>query len=477
MMSRINGKGSFRGIPFLIEDNQDINGGRRLVSHEYPLRNDGLVEDLGKKQRGYDVNCLVIGDDYLEQAEKLINALEADGKGTLDHPFWGKKEVFVESYRCNSSTASLRVARFSIMFYPAVAELAPDTAEDTLFGALDKYAKALETLAEDFGGFIEDVAILLDSTTDNGLFELIDSVVDFIDNCFRGISRTVGTGKTVRKKLNAIRNRIYALSLEPQTLATEIQQLFTLASQPQINRRHIRQQINNYQLILAVIKKVAGSQSTYYDGKNDNSSAKTESNMVSGAIKQELSYTDVAQLANEKRARQAQVTPLRTNSSYDVKSVVRAFERKLVVYTQTIVLMEYGNAVAKALNTHKINPQTGRQALNTHIDLVAKSDVVHYADELNQQLDGTALTFADSGMWNSYLAVSQYRLALISDLRTRGDTLKKSRQITLRETAPALAVMYAQTGNAAGWLQFCKRNNVRHPLLVIGGQNMEVIDG
>lgn len=125
----------------------------------------------------------------------------------------------------------------------------------------------------------------------------------------------------------------------------------------------------------------------------------------------------------------------------------------------------------------QLDRKTGRQALNTHIDLVAKSDVVHYADELNQQLDGTALTFADSGMWNSYLAVSQYRLALISDLRTRGDTLKKSRQITLRETAPALAVMYAQTGNAAGWLQFCKRNNVRHPLLVIGGQNMEVIDG
>lgn len=525
-MSKISGKGTFRGVPFLIEESQNINGGRRLVSHEYPLRNDGLVEDLGKKQRTYDVSCLVIGDDYLAQAEKLINALEADGKGTLNHPYWGKKEVFVENYQCDTSTSALRVARFSITFYPAVSELAPDTAEDTLFGALDKYSKALDDLAEEFAAFCEDIALLLENSTDNGLFRLIDALLNFIESGFQSISRVVGAGKAVRKKLNAIRNRIYALSLEPRALAKEIQALFTLASKPQINKSHIRHKLNNYQLILTAINKTAinqdikiknrallsGSYLIYNDkinsgvnntanaGENNTSGStaidSTTSqggsntvnagtgikatiglNIISGVAKTELNRADIAQLATEKRARQAQATPLRTGSRYEVRSVVQAFEQELVLFVQALVLLEYGNAVASALSAPKLNTQAERRAVNSQFELAAKSDVTRYADELNQQLDETALTFADSGFWGSYLAISQYRLALISDLRTRGEALKNSRQITLRESAPALAVMYAQTGNAAGWLQLCERNNVRHPLLVIGGQNLEVIDG
>lgn len=40
-MRQKSGKGSFRGVPFLIEDEQGMDGGRRLVRYEYPLRDDG----------------------------------------------------------------------------------------------------------------------------------------------------------------------------------------------------------------------------------------------------------------------------------------------------------------------------------------------------------------------------------------------------------------------------------------------------
>lgn len=48
-MAKITGKGSFAGVPFLIEENQSIDGGRRLVKHEYPLRDEGLNEKLRQK--------------------------------------------------------------------------------------------------------------------------------------------------------------------------------------------------------------------------------------------------------------------------------------------------------------------------------------------------------------------------------------------------------------------------------------------
>lgn len=96
MANKITGKGSFRGVPFLIEEEQGLDGGRRIVSHEYPLRDEGLTEDMGKRLRRYQVSCLVIGDDHIEQAEKLIDALEASGAGTLKHPYFGTLEVRVD---------------------------------------------------------------------------------------------------------------------------------------------------------------------------------------------------------------------------------------------------------------------------------------------------------------------------------------------------------------------------------------------
>lgn len=103
MASKITGKGSFRGVPFLIEEEQGLDGGRRIVSHEYPLRDEGLTEDMGKRLRRYQVSCLVIGDDHLAQAEKLIDALEASGAGTLKHPYFGTIEVRVDDYRDRKS--------------------------------------------------------------------------------------------------------------------------------------------------------------------------------------------------------------------------------------------------------------------------------------------------------------------------------------------------------------------------------------
>ncbi|WP_265331418.1 DNA circularization N-terminal domain-containing protein [Pasteurella multocida] len=49
------------------------------------LRNDGLTE-IWANATSLSVSCLVIGDDHIDQAEALVDALEADGAGTLKHP-------------------------------------------------------------------------------------------------------------------------------------------------------------------------------------------------------------------------------------------------------------------------------------------------------------------------------------------------------------------------------------------------------
>lgn len=81
--------GSFRGVPFYVESVEDT-GGRRVIVHEFPYRDDPYVEDLGKAAQGFRFDGYVIGDDYLAQRDALIEACSSSAEvGELIHPYRG----------------------------------------------------------------------------------------------------------------------------------------------------------------------------------------------------------------------------------------------------------------------------------------------------------------------------------------------------------------------------------------------------
>ncbi len=84
---------SFRGIPFFVEGS-DMGFGRRNIGHEYVYRDVPFSEDLGKKARSFSIQAYVFGDDYLEQMDRLIEAIEGNATpGTLIHPTKGSMLV------------------------------------------------------------------------------------------------------------------------------------------------------------------------------------------------------------------------------------------------------------------------------------------------------------------------------------------------------------------------------------------------
>lgn len=79
---------SFRGVPFLV-DTVERSGGRRVVVHEFPLRDAPFIEDLGRKAVGYRVDGYVLGSDYLTQMNELLDALDGvEGPGELVLPYF-----------------------------------------------------------------------------------------------------------------------------------------------------------------------------------------------------------------------------------------------------------------------------------------------------------------------------------------------------------------------------------------------------
>lgn len=113
---------SFRGVAFFVEGS-DRGGGRRAVVHEFPLRDDPFVEDLGRRARTFRVDGYVIGDDYLAQRDALLAALEdVAGPGELVHPYHGVRRAICLNVTVRETRADGGMATFAIEFAEAPAQ-------------------------------------------------------------------------------------------------------------------------------------------------------------------------------------------------------------------------------------------------------------------------------------------------------------------------------------------------------------------
>lgn len=119
--------GSFRGVPFHLKSSSS-SGGRRTVLNEFPLRDQPMTEDMGRRARKFQLSMTVIGPDYMAQRDRLIAALETAGPGTLMHPFRGELLVAViDGYSCEESTEQGGLARISATFVEAGEAPRPDS--------------------------------------------------------------------------------------------------------------------------------------------------------------------------------------------------------------------------------------------------------------------------------------------------------------------------------------------------------------
>ncbi|EKI8827242.1 DNA circularization protein, partial [Escherichia coli] len=110
---------SFRGVPFKVEE-ESAGTGRRVETHEYPNRDKPYTEDLGKVTFRPSITAYVVGDDCFDQRDRLIEALNKPGPGTLVHPTYGELKVCVDGeVRVSTSKSEGRIVRFDLKFVEA----------------------------------------------------------------------------------------------------------------------------------------------------------------------------------------------------------------------------------------------------------------------------------------------------------------------------------------------------------------------
>jgi len=136
---------SFRGVAFLVEDSER-SGGRRVVSHEFPYRDDPFREDLGRRARSFRITGYVLGDDYMTQRDALLSALEDEsGPGQLVHPYYGVKVAICETLSCHETKSDGGYASFALEFVEAPAQTPVPVAVANPTGQVSDAADAAQT--------------------------------------------------------------------------------------------------------------------------------------------------------------------------------------------------------------------------------------------------------------------------------------------------------------------------------------------
>lgn len=105
---------SFRGVSFHVEKDT-VETGRRLVIHEFPLKDDPYIEDLGRDTNKLNVTAYLVGNDVDSGEKSLRSACEQRGAASLVLPL-ERFRVHCEKCSRDASKDKLGYIAFQLSF-------------------------------------------------------------------------------------------------------------------------------------------------------------------------------------------------------------------------------------------------------------------------------------------------------------------------------------------------------------------------
>jgi prophage DNA circulation protein len=139
---------SFRGVGFYIDASGGM-GGRRLAEHEFPLRETGSLEDLGKRLNRYKFKAWVVGDDYMPQRDALLSACQDySTAAVLVHPYLGEITCRSGALTWTESKDRGGYCEFDLLFVVDDSQPSPVSTTDTVSALLSGVASFLTVAAQ-----------------------------------------------------------------------------------------------------------------------------------------------------------------------------------------------------------------------------------------------------------------------------------------------------------------------------------------
>ncbi|MDC9594880.1 DNA circularization protein [Xenorhabdus sp. IM139775] len=471
--SRIGtGKGTFRNVPFYIIDDATVSGGRRVVRHEYPLRDDGETEDMGLTTREYSFTAVVFGDDYLDQRDALITALETAEPGEMDHPYYGKQQVQIETYTVRESCYTGGVALFSVTFVPAADNTAPIVSQQPELNDQSLTGSILADIKENWETFTSAV----NQATER--LNAIENTVNTIVNGIRSLPANSGMNQLLGAAL-ALKGSLKNLINAPFQLFDDISGLISGMAEvatPDIANRVLR-------------KTSSGIQSQFRSNVPAVAKLQQVVNIATGIfIAKELASVTLNAAAAS--ARGQQLAPALTQAPFQHNLMLLEAPQSVAlsglttpsVSTQTpfqggLMPFETSSTAALAGLAASEFIATDSAAIEIIPLIETLDDVRQSSAELDETLMQLIVETGDLGWFRTSDQLRHFRLVLLQQMQATASALPTARSIHVMGTEPALVTLYRETGGVAQINRFIRRNGIRHPAFVSGGLAVEVIHG
>lgn len=413
---------SFRGVAFEVESHSE-SGGRRVELHEYPLRDTPYAEDLGKKAGKWQIEAFLVNgkSGYAERRDKLREALNASGPGTLIHPYLGELSVSVDGYSLKETTREGGYCTFSISFVEAGQPVEPDVEKDTAANVLDKAEAAKEAAT---AGFLDEYMPLLED---------LEGLAGKVPALLSEATAFLGTPLSILSRAQSAASSVLAL---PDRLASRILgYLGTIRQLGGIATSGLKMNA----LTALLDKKSAGTASSWL----------VTSNGVIAGIVGETSWPQAG------GGSIGGGTPSPETPGVVASTVANRAE------TPLIDLIAAGAVIEAAIESADADYGTADDAL------ASRDAVIEAIDEVQRANCSDAV----------FTALSELAAAVNEDLTTRGAELPKLGSATLSMSMPALAASYRLYGDVGQADAIVARNRIRHPGRVPGGVPLEVIRG
>lgn len=219
---QVAGPASFRGVPFFV-NTAERSGGRKLVIHEYPKRDDPYAEDLGRKARTFPIEGYVLGSDYLSQRDALLDALEAPGTGTLKHPYYGTMTVAVGEFRVRETSQDGGMASFSFeVTQTPSSPIQPTAVADTTATTLSAAQSLRATLSASFLAAYKPGVIMTE------VVEALTLATTAIAATVDAVNATAQQLAQVSTLAQGLINDVDAVARSPQDVVDQLSGLFDL---------------------------------------------------------------------------------------------------------------------------------------------------------------------------------------------------------------------------------------------------------
>ncbi|MCX9071849.1 DNA circularization protein [Citrobacter portucalensis] len=410
---------SFRGVPFKV-DNEDAGAGRRVETHEYPNRDKPYTEDLGKVTFRPNITAYVVGDDCYDQRDKLIEALNKPGPGTLVHPTYGEVSVCVDGEARVSTTSSEgRMVRFDLRFVEA-GELSYPTSG----------AATAQTL-------VSSCSALDDCISDNFKKFGMDGMPDFVQN---------GVIDSATDMLGYVSDKMAMVDSGISAAARLMQGDISVLLPPPSSGKSF---VDTLQKMWRSGNRLAGNAGDLF------TMIKTFSGVSLGR--------DLAPRGVWKT--ESKTTQHRVEQSNLIASAIRTTAISEAAYTVT-TLPARNTPVRPQSEQITGWPSIAHPALNnapdpaTAADLSTWDELVDIRDTLNVAIDRELSRTTDDQL---FLALRHVKADLNSDIKNRLSQTEKTVVCAPNEVVPALVLAATWFDNAARESDIVRRNAIVHP--------------